>query len=106
MSDIRCGTCRHYAPAINSDTGRVLTSNPGDCRWPMPNITYPISYTGGSSAWKPLRSLRWVPYSMYHNEGKGCPCWSESVKAKLTREKKERSEARCKALETQAIIVS
>lgn len=40
----RCGTCRHYQPTRNPDTGRVLTSKAGSCgyevRWPELPMCY------------------------------------------------------------------
>ena len=61
MTDRRCGTCRHYLPARNPDTGRVLPSQAGECRyevqWPVLPMCYSSTY---ASPQLPRRSDVWT----------------------------------------------
>lgn len=39
-----CGNCKHYKPVRNEKTGRVLTSQPGRCAYPVPWPELPFAY--------------------------------------------------------------
>lgn len=39
-----CGTCKHYEPTRNKDTGRILPSKPGTCAYPVKWPVLPESY--------------------------------------------------------------
>lgn len=42
MTDIRCGTCRHYDPSRNPETGRIRPSEGGRCWWVHPAQDDPL----------------------------------------------------------------
>ena len=44
MTDRRCGNCRHYKPARNPDTGRVLPSKIGACGYEVKWPTLPMCF--------------------------------------------------------------
>ena len=64
VTDVRCGTCRHYVPERNPDTGRSLPSRNGECAFEVV-VTSPLPY--GVSV-QVYRTAVWS-YS-----GVGCPC--------------------------------
>ena len=77
MSEVRCGTCRHYVPERNPDTGRSLPSRNGECAFEVV-VTSPLPY--GVSV-QVYRAAVWS-YS-----GMGCPCHDPKKKGPSTVER-------------------
>lgn len=73
MIDHRCGTCRHYQPTRNPDTGRVLPSQAGKCTYPVEWPELPICFRaqawGNEPRW-PSRNEVW-PGKLAN----GCAFW-------------------------------
>lgn len=73
--DKRCGTCQHYTPQRNRETGRVLRAEPGRCgwrpaSWPVLSDAFSTAQWGGSYApsWP-------TPHGMHANMGSDCKMW-------------------------------
>lgn len=68
-----CGTCRHYRPKRNSETGRILPSYPGDCAWKPPTYDMPLAV---------IRAIGPFPPIVYRvavrkdTDATSCKCWT------------------------------
>ena len=65
-----CGQCVHYAPTRSTDTGRILTSKPGRCQYPVLNLPMPQCYNYIELAMAMARIPIWPEY------GDKCKCFS------------------------------
>ena len=85
MSDHRCGHCIHYKPTRNPDTGRVLTSQAGQCTYPVVWPVLPISYEGlwGRPWSAPRSACIWSG-----TRANICPFYEEPVKKRTSTQKK------------------
>jgi hypothetical protein len=65
-----CGKCKHFEPRRNPETGRALTSKPGDCAypiiWPAVPSAYKVNTWGGFKAEFPR------PRPMWKEDGLHC----------------------------------
>ena len=76
-----CGTCHYYQPARNPKTGRLLPSQPGDCRYEvvMPAIPYSMYVWDLARHWSRVRpSLRKIHVG--RDDGANCECWAAKAK--------------------------
>lgn len=68
-----CGTCRHYRPKRNSETGRILPSYPGACAWNPPTYDMPLAV---------IRAIGPFPPIVYRvavrkdTDATSCKCWT------------------------------
>lgn len=87
MTEKICGTCKHYEPTRNPDTGRVLPSKHGACGfvvvWPVLPLAYSINAWGGD-AWLPNKP-RPGPIRQTTPADK-CPCYSAKDRPKPKRQ--------------------
>lgn len=73
MEDKSCGTCFFYRPYRNPDTGRVKSSEKGNCYYPVQWPRMPESYHAGFRGYiqYPTR------FNVWPQNGKDCECWGE-----------------------------
>lgn len=57
-----CGTCKHYEPTRNPETGRVLRSERGHCRYPVKWPELPAAYSFNPLGARP--SVNWPMVAM------------------------------------------
>lgn len=78
-----CGDCEHFKPTRSDKTGRVLTREPGNCRYPvvwpkLPKVFNPLRWDIDQSIQFPRRRQVW--------KDDAYPC--ELFAAKKVRQKK------------------
>jgi hypothetical protein len=78
MADQRCGTCRYYAPTRNPVTGRVLTSEPGQCEW-LPQSWPVLSEAFNRPQWgRQPPAPEWpIKLRVTSHHGANCKTWEK-----------------------------
>lgn len=70
-----CGDCKHFERQKNPDTGRVLPSQPGACKYPVKWPTLPGAYYG----WR--GNLNWpTPSGVWPGSCDKCQMWEPKKK--------------------------
>ncbi len=77
-----CGTCLHYEPTRNPETGRPLPTRGGRCRYPVKWPVLPDAYK--EYAWGSSGSCYRLPYpqTVYTSSYDNCPTWQQKPGAK------------------------
>lgn len=69
----RCGTCK-WAAIPKDAIGRNKPKAGGNCLWPEPARTLPVSNTD-SNYYRPTFDRKWI----WADSGTNCPCWERKA---------------------------